>query len=85
MGFSLTPPPHLGDKQDTFQEHVVLVVLIHGLLIHKVSGLQVWVVWEEEWAPGFRTRPHRYLGNPAQQSHPPKGLSPAHGALNTSP
>lgn len=56
MGFSLTPSPHLSDKQDTFQEHVVLVVLIHGLLIHKVPGLQIRVVWEQQRAPGFRMR-----------------------------
>lgn len=35
---------HLSDEQDALKEHVVLVVLTHCLLIHKVSGLQVGVV-----------------------------------------
>lgn len=78
MGFSLTPSPHLSDKQDTFQEHVVLVVLIHGLLIDKVPGLQIRVVWEQQRAPGFRTRhSHRQSAASAQGSlHLPWSHSP---------
>lgn len=61
------PAPHLSDKQDAFQEHVVFVVLVHGLLIHEVPGLQIRVVWGRQRAAGFRTR----------RSHPPRGHSPA--------
>lgn len=56
-GCFLVPSPHLGDEQDTLQEHVVLVVLVHGLLIHKVPGLQVWVVWGEQRALGSEPGP----------------------------
>lgn len=37
---------HLSDEQDALEEHVVLVVLTHRFLIHKMSGLQVGVVYE---------------------------------------
>lgn len=61
----LAGPSHLGDKQDALQEHVILVILIHGLLIHKVPGLQVRVIWEQQRAPGFRTGRSHHQGTSA--------------------
>lgn len=78
MGFSLTPAPYLSDKQDTLQEHVVLVVLVHGLLIDKVPGLQIWVVWnsKEPQSSEPATRTHREPQPRAVYTHPPWGHIP---------
>lgn len=69
VGFSLARCPHLGDEQDALQEHEVLVILIHGLLIDKVPGLQIRVIWEQQRAPGFRTRCSRHRGTLAHTVH----------------
>ncbi len=38
---------HLIDEFNALQKHVVLVVLVYNLLLHKVSGLQGWVVYTQ--------------------------------------
>ncbi len=38
---------HLIDEFNALQKHVVLVVLVNNLLLHKVSGLQGWVVYTQ--------------------------------------
>lgn len=57
-GLLAPPSPHLSDKQDTLQEHVVLVILIHGLLIDKVPGLQTRVIWEQQRVPSSEPGAH---------------------------
>lgn len=38
---------HLVNELDALQEHVVMVMLVHQLLINKVARLQCRVIWGE--------------------------------------